>query len=95
MVFRDEDWSRLKKIGGHHNLFALNAHIHIPAAEGNPDEEKIGAFGVGAYLGKIIQFTVILKSITGFYSLFSVTEEPFVTSGSVYSGCLARRCLTS
>ncbi|KAL4253718.1 hypothetical protein ABKN59_003690 [Abortiporus biennis] len=32
-------------------------------AEGNPDEEKIGAFGVG------------------FYSLFSITEEPFVTSG--------------
>ncbi|EGO00977.1 hypothetical protein SERLA73DRAFT_87350 [Serpula lacrymans var. lacrymans S7.3] len=32
-------------------------------AEGNPDEDKIGAFGVG------------------FYSLFSVTEEPFVTSG--------------
>ncbi|EDR11411.1 uncharacterized protein LACBIDRAFT_313549 [Laccaria bicolor S238N-H82] len=46
IVFRDEDWNRLKKI-----------------AEGNPDEEKIGAFGVG------------------FYSLFSVTEEPFVTSG--------------
>ncbi|KAI0747853.1 hypothetical protein C8Q80DRAFT_1168786 [Daedaleopsis nitida] len=32
-------------------------------AEGNPDEEKIGAFGVG------------------FYSLFSVTEEPWVFSG--------------
>ncbi|KAI0267320.1 hypothetical protein BC834DRAFT_981543 [Gloeopeniophorella convolvens] len=32
-------------------------------AEGNPDEEKIGAFGVG------------------FYSLFSVTEEPWVASG--------------
>ncbi|KAF9562769.1 hypothetical protein CPC08DRAFT_749290 [Agrocybe pediades] len=46
VIFRDEDWNRLKKI-----------------AEGNPDEEKIGAFGVG------------------FYSLFSVTEEPFVTSG--------------
>ncbi|KAL8283592.1 hypothetical protein RQP46_005387 [Phenoliferia psychrophenolica] len=30
VVFRDEDWSRLKKI-----------------AEGNPDEGKIGAFGVG------------------------------------------------
>ncbi|CAL1709408.1 unnamed protein product [Somion occarium] len=51
MLFRDEDWSRLKKI-----------------AEGNPDEEKIGAFGVG------------------FYSLFSVTEEPFVTSGSQWMG---------
>ncbi|KAG8215924.1 hypothetical protein J3R82DRAFT_7898 [Butyriboletus roseoflavus] len=32
-------------------------------AEGNPDEEKIGAFGVG------------------FYSLFSATENPFVSSG--------------
>ncbi|KDR75405.1 hypothetical protein GALMADRAFT_227055 [Galerina marginata CBS 339.88] len=37
-------------------------------AEGNPDEEKIGAFGVG------------------FYSLFSVTEEPFVTSGEQWMG---------
>ncbi|THU91523.1 hypothetical protein K435DRAFT_759191 [Dendrothele bispora CBS 962.96] len=51
IVFRNEDWSRLKKI-----------------AEGNPDEEKIGAFGVG------------------FYSLFSVTEEPFVTSGGQWMG---------
>ncbi|EGF81075.1 hypothetical protein BATDEDRAFT_24744 [Batrachochytrium dendrobatidis JAM81] len=33
-------------------------------AEGNPDEQKIGFFGVG------------------FYSLFSICEEPFVTSGS-------------
>ncbi|PKC14058.1 hypothetical protein RhiirA5_269102 [Rhizophagus irregularis] len=32
-------------------------------AEGNPDEQKIGAFGVG------------------FYSLFSVCENPFVSSG--------------
>ncbi|KAG7446407.1 uncharacterized protein BT62DRAFT_986911 [Guyanagaster necrorhizus] len=51
IVFRHEDWSRLKRI-----------------AEGNPDEEKIGAFGVG------------------FYSLFSVTEEPFVTSGGEWMG---------
>ncbi|KAF8581823.1 hypothetical protein K439DRAFT_1513339 [Ramaria rubella] len=51
LIFREEDWSRLKKI-----------------AEGNPDEEKIGAFGVG------------------FYSLFSVTEEPFVKSGNQWMG---------
>ncbi|KAL5514880.1 hypothetical protein ACEPAG_2196 [Sanghuangporus baumii] len=51
IIFREEDWNRLKKI-----------------AEGNPDEEKIGAFGVG------------------FYSLFSVTEEPFVTSGDQWIG---------
>ncbi|KIJ33557.1 hypothetical protein M422DRAFT_783144 [Sphaerobolus stellatus SS14] len=51
ILFREEDWARLKKI-----------------AEGNPDEEKIGAFGVG------------------FYSLFSVTEEPFVTSGDKWMG---------
>jgi HSP90 family molecular chaperone len=33
-------------------------------AEGNPDEEKIGAFGVG------------------FYSVFSICENPFVSSGN-------------
>lgn len=38
------------------------------SAEGNPDEEKIGAFGVG------------------FYSVFSVTEGPFVTSGGQWMG---------
>ncbi|KAL1743141.1 hypothetical protein HDZ31DRAFT_41634 [Schizophyllum fasciatum] len=51
ILFRNEDWDRLKKI-----------------AEGNPDEDKIGAFGVG------------------FYSLFSVTEEPFVSSGNKWMG---------
>ena len=33
-------------------------------AEGNPDEQKIGAFGVG------------------FYSVFSICDEPFVSSGN-------------
>ncbi|KAF7315310.1 hypothetical protein MIND_00045600 [Mycena indigotica] len=37
-------------------------------AEGNPDEDKIGAFGVG------------------FYSLFSVTEQPLVKSGAEWMG---------
>jgi hypothetical protein len=44
--FRQEDWTRLKRI-----------------AEGNPDAEKIGAFGVG------------------FYSVFSICDDPFVSSG--------------
>ena len=33
-------------------------------AEGNPDAEKIGAFGVG------------------FYSVFSICDDPFVSSGN-------------
>lgn len=37
-------------------------------AEGNPDEEKIGAFGVG------------------FYSLWSVCDDPFVESGGKWMG---------
>lgn len=35
LVFREEDWNRLKKI-----------------AEGNPDENKIGAFGESYYWGR-------------------------------------------
>lgn len=35
----------------------------LKIAEGNPDEQKIGLFGVG------------------FYSLFSICEEPFISSG--------------
>lgn len=42
--------------------------LTMTTADGNPDEEKIGAFGVG------------------FYSLFSITEEPFVTSGARWMG---------
>ncbi|KAH9485292.1 hypothetical protein JR316_0002200 [Psilocybe cubensis] len=60
----------------HHWVFKNNGNIFRDEdwnrlkkiAEGNPDEEKIGAFGVG------------------FYSLFSVTEEPFVTSGNKWMG---------
>jgi hypothetical protein len=54
---------------------------HVFLADGNPDEEKIGACGVGKskhYLGTIRLPTA---ASTGFYSLFSVTEEPCVSSG--------------
>lgn len=46
MIFRDEDWSRLKKIGAYHTPGGLTT-TECFLAEGNPDEEKIGAFGVG------------------------------------------------
>ncbi|KAJ2913257.1 hypothetical protein MD484_g7175, partial [Candolleomyces efflorescens] len=51
-------------------------------AEGNPDEEKIGAFGVGSYLTTKLQpHRLLTRFSPGFYSLFSVTDDPFVTSG--------------
>ncbi|KII91548.1 hypothetical protein PLICRDRAFT_512049 [Plicaturopsis crispa FD-325 SS-3] len=53
-------------------------------AEGNPDEEKIGAFGVGVcYRTFLLYFT---DRPVGFYSLFSVTDDPFVTSGDKWMG---------
>ncbi|KAJ3270556.1 hypothetical protein HDV01_007706 [Terramyces sp. JEL0728] len=42
-------------------------------AEGNPDEQKVGFFGVG------------------FYSLFSICEEPFVVSGEQTMGFLWKK----
>jgi hypothetical protein len=55
-------------------------------AEGNPDEEKIGAFGVGQLPVSCcdVSFDTLIPW-TGFYSLFSVTEEPMVTSGGQHS----------
>jgi hypothetical protein len=48
MIFRDEDWNRLKKIGAVMLIYAWHRLILVSSpAEGNPDEEKIGAFGVG------------------------------------------------
>lgn len=64
MVFRDEDWSRLKKIGGLWAFYFQDLHSH-PAAEGNPDEEKIGAFGVGVSLHKVAQVIVVLNVLQG------------------------------
>jgi len=56
--------------------------LTLIAAEGNPDEEKIGAFGVGELS---IRTKLLLDAQTslGFYSLFSVTEEPFVSPGGM------------
>ncbi|CAG8609038.1 5403_t:CDS:10, partial [Paraglomus occultum] len=63
-------------------LFKNNGFIFRPEdwdrlkkiAEGNPDQQKIGAFGVG------------------FYSLFSVCEEPFIFSGDHGMGFYWRNC---
>jgi hypothetical protein len=54
-------------------------------AEGNPDEQKIGAFGVGPSTSTIVGS--IFMMFPGFYSLFSVTEEPFVKSGGAVEFC--------
>ncbi|GES75226.1 hypothetical protein GLOIN_2v1492674 [Rhizophagus clarus] len=59
-------WSKIIRITFKNNGFAFRPEDWDrlkKIAEGNPDEQKIGAFGVG------------------FYSLFSVCEEPFVSSG--------------
>lgn len=68
--------TRLKHVLQHHKIdkwiIENNGHKFRPEdwarlkeiAKGNPDETKIGAFGVG------------------FYSVFSISENPFVTSGS-------------
>ena len=52
-------------------------------AEGNPDEEKIGAFGVG--MVSTPRCWLLPHSIQGFYSLFSVTDDPMVTSGGAHT----------
>ena len=83
IVFRDEDWNRLKKIGAFHFFVVVTLPVELHAAEGNPDEEKIGAFGVGVYTYSLHSLA-LLATNAGFYSLFSVTEEPFVTSGGEF-----------
>jgi hypothetical protein len=61
--------------------------LKISAAEGNPDEQKIGAFGVGELWMHVATYAKIFNySTLGFYSLFSVTEEPFVKSGTEWMG---------
>lgn len=83
MPFRPEDWARLKSI-----------------ASGNPDESKVGAFGVRVPPPPhwtAVQVTgntdwetdcvmPLSPSQVGFYSLFSVTEEPWVESGETFMG---------
>lgn len=64
---------------------------HVFSAEGNPDEEKIGAFGVGGSKRYLETINFLLTAFTGFYSLFSVTEEPWVTSGGTPTSLLRTR----
>ncbi|KDQ08125.1 hypothetical protein BOTBODRAFT_48402 [Botryobasidium botryosum FD-172 SS1] len=70
--FRKSDWDRLKSIGITRSIcppfHKTNQSLHL-LADGNPDQQKIGAFGVD-----------LLEYLLGFYSVFSVTDEPVVTS---------------
>ncbi|KIJ66568.1 hypothetical protein HYDPIDRAFT_26904 [Hydnomerulius pinastri MD-312] len=62
----DEDWKRLRSIGKSLSCPVSNfSVILLITADGNPNVQKIGAFGVG------------------FYSVFSVTDKPAVSSGGV------------
>ena len=54
---------------------------YVSLADGNPDVEKIGAFGVGGSKDYTKPSVFLLAASVGFYSLFSITEEPWVTSG--------------
>ncbi|CAG8703351.1 13798_t:CDS:10, partial [Dentiscutata erythropus] len=60
-----EDYSRLLFRNNGMNFRQQDWDRLKKIAEGNPDEQKIGAFGVG------------------FYSIFSICEEPFVSSGNL------------
>jgi hypothetical protein len=54
----------------------------VCAADGNPNEENVGAFGVGNRT-PLIMLVDSHRRTAGFYSVFSVTEEPLVTSGGI------------
>jgi hypothetical protein len=93
----------MKKIGTRVH-FAAYISIQTPsAAEGKPDEQKIGAFGVGKPGRVILEHAEILmqanrllqvnsasrlisRCVNPLCSLFSITEEPFVTSGNQWMG---------
>jgi hypothetical protein len=82
MAYRSErrigiDSRRLVRRHSHLSLSPSHAFL----AEGNPDEEKIGAFGVGRSKHYLCSIIFLCTASVGFYSLFSVTEEPWVTSG--------------
>ncbi len=59
----------------------LLSPTYVSLADGNPDEEKIGAFGVGGSNEYFKPSDFLLAASIGFYSLFSITEKPWVISG--------------
>jgi hypothetical protein len=67
----------------------VRRHSHLPlspshvllAESSNPDEQKLGIFGVGRSKHYLDSIHFLMHASIGFYSLFSVTEEPWVTSG--------------
>ena len=82
-IFRDQDWSRLKKIGAQNAFFSPSSCSWLTYSWGQSWRGEDRRFrsrwvSIHKWLWIPAHSKVV---ILGFYSLFSVTEEPFVTSG--------------
>lgn len=81
MHFRDQDWNRLKKIGMYHCLSPLSFGTNDPQRRVTPTKRRSEPLALVSELPLPCASFAQRRFLLGFYSLFSVTEEPFVTSG--------------
>lgn len=74
----------MKKIGPASALECIGRVLTycLPQLKATRTKRKLGLLELVS--GRISPVVLILKRFTGFYSLFSVTEEPFVTSGGEF-----------